>query len=68
MDTLTFAERIERMSPARSKDTKPELLVRTLVHGREFRYRLHERHLSRNAAPEVSAIHDTQVLRNGSPR
>lgn len=32
MDTLTPAERSERMSRVRSKDTKPEMLVRSLVH------------------------------------
>lgn len=31
-DTLTTAERSERMSRVRSKDTKLELLVTTLVH------------------------------------
>ncbi len=41
MDTLTPAERSERMSRVRSKDTKPEMLVRRLVHGMGFRYRLH---------------------------
>jgi DNA mismatch endonuclease (patch repair protein) len=55
MDALTTAERSERMSPVRSKDTKPEILVRTLVHEGEFRYRLHVWHLPRSAAPEVSA-------------
>jgi len=33
------------MSRVRSKDTKPELLVRHLVHGLGFRYRLHEKDL-----------------------
>jgi DNA mismatch endonuclease, patch repair protein len=68
MDTLTPAERSERMSRVRSKDTKPELLVRTLVHGMGFRYRLPDRRLPRNADPGVSAIHDTQVLTDGGPR
>lgn len=45
MDTLTPAERSERMSRVRSKDTKPEMLLRTLVHGMGFRYRLHDRSL-----------------------
>lgn len=33
------------MSRVRSKDTKPELLVRRLVHGMGYRYRLHSRTL-----------------------
>lgn len=40
-DTLTPSERSERMSRVRSKDTKPELAVRKLVHQLGFRYRLH---------------------------
>jgi DNA mismatch endonuclease (patch repair protein) len=45
MDTLTPDERSERMSRVRSKDTKPEMLVRTLVHRMGFRYRLQDRTL-----------------------
>jgi len=41
MDTLTQTERSQRMSPVRNKDTKPELVVRKLVHGMGYRYRLH---------------------------
>ena len=41
MDTLTPAERSERMSRVRNKDTKPEWIVRRLVHRLGFRYRLH---------------------------
>jgi DNA mismatch endonuclease (patch repair protein) len=48
MDTLTTVERSERMSRVRSKDTKPELLVRSLVHRMGFRYRLHDRRLPGN--------------------
>ncbi len=40
-DTLTPAERSKRMSLVRSKDTKPELTVRSLIHRLGFRYRLH---------------------------
>lgn len=45
MDTLTTAQRSERMSRIRSKDTKPELIVRRMVHGMGYRYRLHRRDL-----------------------
>lgn len=44
-DTLTPKERSERMSRIRSKDTKPEITVRRLVHGMGYRYRLHRRDL-----------------------
>lgn len=40
-DTLTPPERSNRMSLVRSKDTKPERIVRSLIHGLGFRYRLH---------------------------
>jgi DNA mismatch endonuclease (patch repair protein) len=45
VDTLTPEQRSERMSRVRSKDTKPELLVRSLVHRMGYRYRLHRRDL-----------------------
>ena len=48
MDTLTPAERSERMSRVRSKDTKPEMLVRSLIHKMGYRYRLHARDLPGN--------------------
>ncbi len=40
-DTLSPAERSERMGRVRNKDTKPEMLVRRLVHSMGYRYRLH---------------------------
>nr|WP_295226087.1 DNA mismatch endonuclease Vsr [uncultured Brevundimonas sp.] len=45
MDTLSQAERSKRMSRVRSRDTKPELRVRRLVHGLGYRYRLHRKDL-----------------------
>lgn len=41
MDTLSRAERSAQMALVRSTDTKPELVVRRLVHGLGYRYRLH---------------------------
>jgi len=41
MDTLTTEQRSERMGRVRNKDTKPELVVRRLVHATGYRYRLH---------------------------
>ena len=40
-DTLTQTERSRRMAGIRGKNTKPELIVRRLLHRRGFRYRLH---------------------------
>jgi DNA mismatch endonuclease (patch repair protein) len=44
-DTLTPNERSERMGRVHAKDTKPELVVRRLVHRMGYRYRLHARDL-----------------------
>lgn len=41
MDTLSRVERSERMALIRGKNTKPELLVRTIIHKCGYRYRLH---------------------------
>lgn len=41
MDSMTPAQRSERMSRVRGADTKPEMLVRRLVHGMGYRYLLH---------------------------
>lgn len=45
MDTLTPRQRSARMALVRGRDTKPELLVRRLVHRLGYRYRLHRRDL-----------------------
>ena len=41
MDTFSKAERSRIMAAVKSKDTTPELLVRSLVHSLGYRYRLH---------------------------
>ena len=41
MDTLTPRQRSERMSRVRSRNTKPEMLVRRMAHEMGYRYRLH---------------------------
>ena len=45
MDTLTKIERSRIMGLVRSKDTRPELIVRRLLHSLGYRYRLHVRTL-----------------------
>jgi DNA mismatch endonuclease (patch repair protein) len=44
-DRLTAKRRSDNMSRIRSKDMKPEMVVRQLVHGLGYRYRLHGRDL-----------------------
>ncbi len=41
MDNLTLNQRRKTMQRVRSKDTKPEMVVRQLAHAMGFRYRLH---------------------------
>ena len=41
MDTISPQQRSAIMARVRSRDTKPELVVRRLVHAMGFRYRLH---------------------------
>ena len=45
MDTISKEKRSWNMSRIRSKDTKPEMIVRRLVHSLGYRYRLHVRKL-----------------------
>jgi DNA mismatch endonuclease (patch repair protein) len=44
-DPLSPGERSKRMSLVRSKDTKPEMRVRRLVHAMGYRYHLHPKNL-----------------------
>jgi DNA mismatch endonuclease (patch repair protein) len=44
-DNMSVADRSRTMSRIRSKNTKPELLVRRRLFGLGFRYRLHDRRL-----------------------
>lgn len=44
-DVVTPEARSRMMSGIRGKNTKPELLIRKLLHGKGFRYRLHDRKL-----------------------
>lgn len=45
MDTVPPIRRSEIMRSVHSRDTKPEMLVRRLVHSMGFRYRLHRKDL-----------------------
>ena|ERR1017187_1123052 len=45
MDNLTPSQRRRNMQRIRSTDTKPELLVRTLIHRLGYRFRLHRKDL-----------------------
>jgi DNA mismatch endonuclease (patch repair protein) len=45
VDTITRTRRSANMARIRSKDMKPELIVRRLVHSLGYRYRLHRKDL-----------------------
>ena len=45
MDTLSPEQRSQRMGRIRGKDTGPEWVVRRMVHGAGYRYRLHAKRL-----------------------
>lgn len=45
MDVLTPEQRKLNMSRIRNKDTRPEIVVRSLVHGSGYRFRLHVKSL-----------------------
>jgi DNA mismatch endonuclease, patch repair protein len=45
VDTIPPSERSEIMSRVRSKNSRPEMLVRRLVFSEGYRYRLHDRKL-----------------------
>jgi DNA mismatch endonuclease (patch repair protein) len=45
MDVVDATTRSRMMSGIRSKDTKPEMIVRRYLHSRGFRFRLHARNL-----------------------
>src|ERR1700684_523503 len=45
MDAISAARRSENMRRIRSRDTRPEVLVRSLVHRMGYRFRLHRKDL-----------------------
>lgn len=52
MDVVDSATRSRMMAGIKSKNTKPELLVRKYLHARGFRYRLHARNLP--GSPDIA--------------
>lgn len=60
IDTRTKEERSEIMSMVHSKDTKPELLIRRLIYGMGFRYRLHCKELP--GKPDIVMIGRKKIV------
>jgi DNA mismatch endonuclease (patch repair protein) len=59
-DNRTMDQRSHNMSRIRSKNTKPELLVRKYLFNRGFRYRLHSKNLV--GKPDISLIKYKSVV------
>ena len=51
MDSISTARRSANMRRIRCKDTKPEMLIRRMLHGLGYRYSLHRRDLP--GAPDL---------------
>lgn len=60
MDTLTPQERSARMARIRSKNTKPELVVRRTLHRLGYRFRLHSANLP--GKPDLVLATHKQVI------
>ena len=64
MDTLSKEKRSWNMSRIRGKDTKPEIAVRSLLHGMGYRFRLHRKDLP--GKPDiVLPKHNTVIFVHG---
>ena len=64
VDVLTKKQRSFNMSRIRGKDTKPEMVVRKLIHSLGYRYRLHQKNLP--GQPDIVLTrHHKIILVNG---
>lgn len=64
VDSVSPAQRSRNMARIRSRDTTPELLVRSLLHRAGFRFRLHRKNLP--GTPDiVLPKHKTVIFVNG---
>ena len=59
-DVLTPKQRSYNMSRIRGKDTKPEIIVRRLVHRLGYRFRLHQRKLP--GCPDIVLTRHRKVI------
>jgi len=59
-DVLTRQQRAYCMSRIRGKHTKPEIVVRGMVHGMGYRFRLHKRELP--GSPDLVLLRHRKVI------
>lgn len=64
MDNVSSNQRSRNMAAIRSRDTRPEIIVRSILHSLGFRFRLHQRSLP--GSPDiVLRRHSAVVLVHG---
>jgi DNA mismatch endonuclease, patch repair protein len=59
-DVLTPQQRSFNMSRIRNRDTRPEMIVRSIVHRLGYRYRLHKRDLP--GKPDVVLVRHRKII------
>jgi DNA mismatch endonuclease, patch repair protein len=59
-DVLTPQQRRFNMSRIRSRDTRPEMIVRSIVHRLGFRYRLHKKDLP--GKPDLVLVRHRKII------
>src|SRR2546430_9192335 len=59
-DVLTSAQRSFNMSRIRNRDTRPEMIVRSIVHRLGFRYRLHKKDLP--GKPDIVLVRHRKII------
>ena len=60
VDVLTPQQRSFNMSRIRSRDTRPEMIVRSIVHRMGFRYRLHKKDLP--GKPDLVLVRQHRII------
>lgn len=60
VDILTPQQRSFNMSRIRNRDTRPELIVRSIVHRMGYRYRLHKKDLP--GKPDVVLVRHRKII------
>lgn len=59
-DVLTPQQRSFNMSRIRSRDTRPEMIVRSIVHGMGYRYSLHKKELP--GKPDLVLVRHRKII------
>jgi DNA mismatch endonuclease (patch repair protein) len=59
-DVLTPQQRSFNMSRIRNRDTRPEMIVRSIVHRLGFRYRLHKKDLP--GKPDIVLVRHRKII------